>query len=177
MKRKKLETFMKSICVALSAAMLVTSIPVNAAGVSENSVDAVTEVSTESNSDTDTNADVDVKNEADNTEETNTEVDTESATDEEIVETDVETEDGQDNGMHSLEELLAYDLSAHSEDEINEYFTNAEDEDVWLYYSSLSEAMQQNVMQYFVFNHNVQYAEYELAEDEENYIQKEYNRN
>lgn len=174
MKRKKLETFMKSICVALSAAMLVTSIPVNAAGVSENSVDAVTEVSTESNSDTDTNADVDVKNEADNTEETNTEVDTESATDEEIVETDVETEDGQDNGMHSLEELLAYDLSAHSEDEINEYFTNAEDEDVWLYYSSLSEAMQQNVMQYFVFNHNVQYAEYELAEDEENYIQKEY---
>lgn len=174
MKRKKLETFMKSICVVLSATMLVTSIPVNAAGVSENSVDTVTEVSTESNSDTDTNADVDVKNEADNTEETNTEVDTESATDEEIVETDVETEDGQDNGMHSLEELLAYDLSAHSEDEINEYFTNAEDEDVWLYYSSLSEAMQQNVMQYFVFNHNVQYAEYELAEDEENYIQKEY---
>ena len=114
MKRKKLETFMKSICVVLSATMLVTSIPVNAAGVSENSVDTVTEVSTESNSDTDTNADVDVKNEADNTEETNTEVDTESATDEEIVETDVETEDGQDNGMHSLEELLAYDLSAHS---------------------------------------------------------------
>lgn len=174
MKRKKLETFMKLTCVALSAAMLVTSIPVNAAGVSENSVDTVTEVNAESNSDTDTNADVDAKNEADNTEETNTEVDTESNADEEIVETDVETEDGQDNGMHSLEELLAYDLSSHSEDEINEYFTNAEDEDVWLYYSSLSEEMQQNVMQYFVFNHNVQYAEYELAEDEENYIQKEY---
>lgn len=172
MKRKKLETLMKSMCVALSAAMLVTSIPVNAAGVSENSVDTVTEVNTESNSDTDTN--VDVKNEADNTEETNTEVDTESNADEEIVETDVDAEDVQDNNMHSLEELLAYDLSAHSEDEINEYFTNAEDEDVWLYYSSLSEAMQQNVMQYFVFNHNVQYAEYELAEDEDNYIQKEY---
>lgn len=85
-----------------------------------------------------------------------------------------ESENGSDIKMHSLEELLDYDLTAHSEEEINEYFTDAEDEDVWIYYSSLSDEMQQNVMQYYVFNHDVQYAEYELDENGETYIQKDY---
>lgn len=141
MKRKKLETFMKLTCVALSAAMLVTSIPVNAAGVSENSVDTVTEVSTESNSDTDTNADVDVKNEADNTEETNTEVDTESNADEEIVETDIDAEDGQDETEWYKSNLNIFELDINSatDQEINSYLFECADVDIATWLNSLSE--------------------------------------
>lgn len=139
MKRKKLETFMKSMCVALSAAMLVTSIPVNAAGVSENSVDTVTEVNTESNSDTDTN--VDVKNEADNTEETNTEVDTESNADEEIVETDVDAEDVQDETEWHKSNLNIFELDINSatDQEIDSYLFECADADIATWLNSLSE--------------------------------------
>ena len=152
MKRKKLETFMKSTCVALSAAMLVTSIPVNAAGVSENSVDTVTEVNTGSNSDTDTNADVDVKNEADNTEGTNTEVDTKSATDEEIVETDVETEDGQDNEGNCTFEgsnvnLFELDYKNISDSELNDNLLSCNDADIAAWITSLSENDVNELMQ------------------------------
>lgn len=157
----------KVLCYGLAAAMAFGSMPVSAAEI------GTTEISVDTETATDDSEDI-----------------SEDAADESAVETSVsgdslvvdaeeeksgeESENGSDIKMHSLEELLDYDLTAHSEEEINEYFTDAEDEDVWIYYSSLSDEMQQNVMQYYVFNHDVQYAEYELDENGETYIQKDY---
>lgn len=157
----------KVLCYGLAAAMAFGSMPVSAAEI------GTTEISVDTETATDDSEDI-----------------SEDAADESAVETSVsgdslvvdaeeeksgeESENGSDIKMHSLEELLDYDLTAHSEEEINEYFTDAEDEDVWIYYSSLSDEMQQNVMQYYVFNHNVQYAEYELDENGETYTQKDY---
>ena len=157
----------KVLCYGLAAAMAFGSMPVSAAEI------GTTEIS------------VDTEAVADDSEDISEDAEDESAADTSISgdslvvdakeeKSGEESENGSDIKMHSLEELLDYDLTAHSEEEINEYFTDAEDEDVWIYYSSLSDEMQQNVMQYYVFNHDVQYAEYELNENGETYIQKDY---
>lgn len=157
----------KVLCYGLAAAMAFGSMPVSAAeiGTTEISVDteAVADDSEDISEDAEDESAADISVSGDSL-----------VVDAEEEKSGEESENGSDIKMHSLEELLDYDLTAHSEEEINEYFTDAEDEDVWIYYSSLSDEMQQNVMQYYVFNHDVQYAEYELDENGETYIQKDY---
>lgn len=157
----------KVLCYGLAAAMAFGSMPVSAAEIGTTEISVDTETATDDSEDIsedaadESAADISVSGDS-------------LVVDAEEEKSGEESENGSDIKMHSLEELLDYDLTAHSEEEINEYFTDAEDEDVWIYYSSLSDEMQQNVMQYYVFNHDVQYAEYELDENGEAYNQKDY---
>lgn len=157
----------KVLCYGLAAAMAFGSMPVSAAEIGTTEISVDTETATDDSED--------ISEDAEDESAADTSISGDSlVVDAEEEKSGEESENGSDIKMHSLEELLDYDLTAHSEEEINEYFTDAEDEDVWIYYSSLSDEMQQNVMQYYVFNHDVQYAEYELDENGETYIQKDY---
>lgn len=157
----------KVLCYGLAAAMAFGSMPVSAAEIGTTEISVDTEAVADDSED--------ISEDAEDESAADTSISGDSlVVDAEEEKSGEESENGSDIKMHSLEELLDYDLTAHSEEEINEYFTDAEDEDVWIYYSSLSDEMQQNVMQYYVFNHDVQYAEYELDENGETYIQKDY---
>lgn len=121
MKKKVIEGFMKSTCAVVSAACLVTSIPVSAASISENDV-------------YETNVENDQSIESDNSEET-------------LENTDSETEDDQTKSVEKVVEnksetdLASYftlDYASMTADEFNEAVQDLSMEDLWLVMSAQS---------------------------------------
>lgn len=122
MKKKVIEGFMKSTCAVVSAACLVTSIPVSAASISENDV-------------YETNVENDQSIESDNSEET-------------LENTDLETEDDQTKSVEKVVEnksetdLASYftlDYASMTADEFNEAVQDLSMEDLWLVMSAQSD--------------------------------------
>lgn len=122
MKKKVIEGFMKSTCAVVSAACLVTSIPVSAASISENDV-------------YETNVENDQSIESDNSEET-------------LENPDLETEDDQTKSVEKVVEnksetdLASYftlDYASMTADEFNEAVQDLSMEDLWLVMSAQSD--------------------------------------